>query len=353
MPQISTFFLAFAAAFALAARLLPRRWWPLGRDLVGLGFLGWWDARAAGCVVVVGCALWVAGRRVGRWRFWGLLSLMAAVYVGVRIAQRGGSAAALLAPAGFGFLMLRLVHYWVERARGDLPEHGPRDVVAWLLYFPTVLVGPVQRFDDWLRWERRRRWDATDAARGFWRVLLGYFTVVVLSFWLVGDVLPLYALAVPDAVAWTLMSTATLYLSFSGLSSIAVGLGHLGGQRLPENFDQPFLQHSLPAFWRSWHMTVSEWCRTYVYLPVLTRTRSVWGAAGAAMAVFALWHELSLGMLAWGAWQGLGLALWHRLLPREIPRRWRPLSWLATMSWVLFGFWLLRAWPRGGAWYAR
>ena len=155
MPQISTVFLAFIVAFALAARLLPRDWWPLGRDLIGLGFLGWWDARAAGSVVAIGLLTWLAGRSASRRGLWAFLALAGLAFVGVRLAQRGGSAAALLAPAGFGFLVLRLVHYQVERARGALPEHGPRELIAWLIYFPTVLVGPVQRFDDWLRWERR------------------------------------------------------------------------------------------------------------------------------------------------------------------------------------------------------
>lgn len=112
----------------------------------------------------------------------------------------------------------------------------------------------------------------------------------------------------------------------------------LAGQRLPENFNAPFFKTDLPAFWRSWHMSVRSWCRTYVYVPMLAKTRSARSAAAAAMAVFALWHELTVGYPAGGAWQALGLVLWYR--------------------WLLAGFWLLPvlalayAWSAPQAWFS-
>ncbi len=353
MPYVTSTFLLFALGFVLAARLLEGRRWPVARDLLSLGFVSWWDGEAALVAVLLGLGAWLLGRRPGRRLFWlGLLGL-AALFLGERVLVRELSAGALLAPAGFGFFIMRLAHYWIESARENLPEHGPQDVIGWLLYFPTVLVGPVQRFDDWLRWERRRRWDEEDAALGLRRILYGYVRVVVLSFWLVGTVLPAWAGYFPEQLFWTTLGALSLYLTFSGLSGVAIGLGRLGGQRVPENFDAPFLQTSLPGFWRSWHITVSEWCRTYVYLPILARTRRATLATVAAMSTFALWHELSLGYLLWGIWHALGLALWSRLLPRELPPRWRPLGWLLTMSWVMAGFWILRAWPRWLAWVQR
>lgn len=353
MPYTTTSYLLFAAAFALCARYASARLWPVARDLLGLGFLLWWDPRMLAIIGGGGVLAWLGGKSRRRSVFWGGIALVAVVFLAVRVLERGQGAIGLLAPAGFGFLALRLVHYWVERAQGALPPHGPRELLAWLCYLPTVLVGPVQRFDDWLRWERRRRWDEADAAEGLRRMLVGYASVVVLSFWLVGAELPRHLLWLPPSVAGALVGTATLYLTFSGLSSVAIGLGRLGGQRVPENFAAPFLATDLPAFWRSWHMTVSEWCRAYVYVPLLARARSARLAAVAAMATFALWHELTLGYLAWGAWHALGLALWYRLAPRELPRAWRPVGWVLTMTWVLAGAWLLRVWPRGTAWYAR
>lgn len=353
MPYITLVYLGLILVWGLLARYCTDALWPVARNLLSLGFLLWWQPRAAGAMVALSLVTWLAGELRGRWLFWAGLVLMGGAFLGVRVAQREELPVAMLAPVGFGFLVLRWIHYWLERWRGALPPHGPMDLLGWLIYFPTVLVGPVQRFDDWLRWERRRRWDEGDAARGVKRVLYGYFRVVVLSFWLLGSVLPQHLLGVPDALTWTVLGAASLYLTFSGLSSLAIGLGDLAGQRVPENFASPFTQTSLPAFWRSWHMTVSGWCRTYVYFPVLARTRRPLLSAGSAMAFFALWHELSVAYLAWGAWHGLGLALWGRLVPGELSRGQKPLGWAVTMGWVMAGFYLLRAWPRGAMWYAR
>ena len=355
MPFFLWPYFVLAGTFAIGAWALPRSAWAWARDGIGLGFLLWWDPRSAALLVGVGALSWLGARRASRSAavFWAGLLAFGGAFVALRLAQRKAGLDALLAPAGFGFATLRLIHYWIERSRGSLPEHRLRDVLGWLLYFPNVLVGPVQRFDDWMRWERRRRWDEADTARGLRRVLYGYVKVVVLSFWAVGAELPQHLLWLPPSVGGTLVGAGTLYLTFSGLSDVAIGLGLLGGQRLPENFDAPWLKTDLPAFWRSWHMSVSAWCRTYVYLPMLSRTRSSRAAAASAMAVFALWHELSVAYLAWGAWQGVGLGLWYRLAPKELRPGWKPVGWALTTGWILVGFWILRVWPRGDAWYAR
>ncbi len=353
MAQLEHLFLAIALLFLACARFAPRAVWPYARDGLGLLFLASWDPRALGAQLAAGLAAWALGRSGRRWAVLsGILAVAAALFI-ERVLRRADTTGMVLAPAGFGFLVLRLIHYLVERGRGALPEHGPREVLAWLLYFPTVLVGPVQRFDDWLRWERRRRWDDHDAARGLRRVLHGYATVVLLSFLLVGTILPAHLSWLPDGLSAALIGLLTLYLTFSGLSSVAIGLGLVAGQRVPENFDSPLTKTDLPSFWRAWHMTVSEWCRAYVYVPLLAKTRNGRLSAVLGMAAFAMWHELTVAYVAWGAWHALGLGLWYRLAPRTLSPRLRPIGWALTMSWVLVGSWILRAWPRGAAWYAR
>lgn len=353
MPQVSAPFLLFAAAWVVLARICPRGVWPLARDGLGLGLMLWLDGRSALALTGAGVCVWFGGR----WRtervFWGGLGALLIGFIAVRALERVQAPGEDLTPLGFGFAALRLGLYWVEQGAGGLPPHRLRELLAWLFYFPTVLVGPLQRFDDWLRWERRRRWDDADAANGLWRVLHGYVLVVVLGAGLVGRWLPGRLLELPPGLAGTLVGVGTLYLSFAGLSSLAIGLGRVAGQRVPENFAMPWLATDLREFWRRWHMTVTEWCRSYVYLPLLARTRNPWLAAGAAMGVFALWHELSLGMLAWGGWQGLGLALWHRLAPEQPGVLGQALGWVLTMGWVIAGFWALRVWPEAGLWATR
>ncbi len=357
MPQVSAPFLLVGLAWLVASALAPRRAWPWLRDLLSVALLWWWEPRTLAMLGLLAVSGWLASRARRRLPAlsWLFLGIVAAAFIAVRLAQRGQGADVVLVPVGFGFAVLRIVHWWVEQGRGTLPRHGLRDLWGWLIYLPTVFVGPVQRFEHWLRWERRRRFDARDAARGLHRILLGYVRIVVFAFWLVGSVLPRHLLWLPPGLAGALTATATLYLVFAGASDIAIGMGLIAGQRVPENFSSPFMRSSLPDFWRSWHMTVTEWCRVYVYVPLLARTRSTLLSAGVAMASFAAWHELSVAYLAWGSLQALGLLAWYRVAPRPAPRglHWRIGGWLLTTSFIVASFWMLRAWPRGGQWYAR
>lgn len=355
MPYLDPGWLVLAAAFAVGARFAPPRAWPWARDALSVAFLAWWSPVSLATFVLTALVAWWASRRGGAAVGWLGLAVVALVFVAVRIAQRSVGVAGAFAPIGFGFFAMRLVHWWVETRRSALPPHGLRDFLAWLMYLPSVVVGPLQPFDGWLRWERRRRWDDADAATGLGRVVHGFGKIVVLAGWLAGEVLPRALGSLPIGVSGLLIGVATLYWTFSGVSDLAIGLGRIGGQRIPENFDHPFAQPDLPAFWRSWHRSVSDWARTYVYLPMLARTRSPRLAAAAAMTTFALWHELSPAYLVWGAWHGAGIGLWYRVSPtggfrRPLPRL---VSHAATIAWVLAGFWILRVWPRGGAWYAR
>lgn len=357
MPQLSGEHLLFCLLASLGAPFLARRGWAVWRTLFGAAYLAWFDLRAlvtlalaSGLVHTLGSA---AERSPRVARPIGIIVLIL-IFVGVRVnapAEGGG----LVAPIGFAFALLRLVHYWVERCGGFLPQHTLWDLFGWMSYLPTVLVGPVQRFDDWLQWEKRHRFDGGDAALGLRRILYGYAKLVVGAYAVAGSWLPDRLVQLPTSVGLSITNLLVLYLSFAGLSDIAIGLGRVWGQRVPENFDRPLMAYSLPRFWQSWHMTVSALCRTYVYLPMLAATRRPILAAAAAIAAFALWHEPKIPWLAWGAWHGLGLVLWRRLLPVDAESPWplRALSTVLTWAWVLAGFWGLTVWPQGDAWWMR
>src|SRR5690606_36026035 len=92
-----------------------------------------------------------------------------------------------------------------------------------------------------------------------------------------------------------------LYLAFAGYSDIAIGLARVLGFEVVENFRWPFVQPNLGAFWRAWHMSLSDWCRRYIFLPALARWRRPVPALFVAMIALGLWHELSLRFIAWGA----------------------------------------------------
>jgi alginate O-acetyltransferase complex protein AlgI len=143
-----------------------------------------------------------------------------------------------------------------------------------------------------------------------------------------------------------------LYFQFSGFSDIAIGFARLLGFRVMENFNWPFLQKNISDFWRCWHISLTSWCREYIYTSVIATTRSPALGVLATLIAIGLWHEVSLRYLAWGFYHGLGIIVWQQWqhLWSSYPEvrlpvfRWTRdlLSTLLTLHFVWLGFLLVR-----------
>ena len=327
MPQLQTWYLAACAAFVALYWLAPRRAQPWLLAAASTGLLAWldwqsWLVASAGAVVA-----WAGSREGTRWRATPVLLALILLFCVVRAGEVLGAelpgAWTIVAPLGFGFYMLRLAHYRVEQLRGTFRPHRLLDVYSYLLFFPTVLIGPIHRFDVWQREGRRRRWDPALVAEGLERVLYGYVKVVALAHWLVWNRGLFVDLDgwMPAAVTLfeCLQYGLYLYFAFAGYSDIAIGLSRLLGVRVGENFRWPYLQRNIGEFWRSWHISLSEWCRRYVFLPVMARWRAPTAAVFASMVVLGLWHAFTWQYLLWGAYHAAGIAifrLWQRVAPQ-------------------------------------
>jgi len=148
-----------------------------------------------------------------------------------------------------------------------------------------------------------------------------------------------------------------LYWQFSGYCDIAIGFAALLGMRVPENFHFPFAARNLPDFWHRWHITASEWCRDFVFRPMLSHTRQYLFASLASMIVLGLWHEMSPRYLAWGLLHGVGLAvvhLWTKHVPWAGTLRgnwvWKAFCWFATLQFVILSFALTSTPDLAAAW---
>ena len=257
-------------------------------------------------------------------------------------------------PLGLSYYSLRCIHYVIERYKGTLMPHSASDVGCYLFFLPTLLAGPIHRFGPFHRDSKRRRWNSRLFAEGLERILYGYVKITFLSNYvisqglgrIVNDLSPYH----PSTSSYLSVVKNGLngYLQFSGYSDIAIGFGLLLGYRVMENFNWPFLTKNIVEFWASWHISLSSWCRDYVYMVVISLARRPALAAVASMLVIGLWHELSYRYLLWGLYNGMGIVTWQqfqhvkRLLPRiEFPGVARVLagaSVLLTFHFVIFGF---------------
>jgi alginate O-acetyltransferase complex protein AlgI len=148
-------------------------------------------------------------------------------------------------------------------------------------------------------------------------------------------------------VIWAFLALTLLYvyLDFSAYTDIAIGSSRLFGLRIMENFNLPFLATSLQGFWQRWHMTLANWCRTYIYMPMIGLTRNPYAAVIATFVVMGLWHAASPHWVAWGLWHGLGMAgilVWQRFATRRKIRFFKTRAgavtgWAMTMAYVTLG----------------
>ena len=256
-------------------------------------------------------------------------------------------------PLGLSYYTLRCIHYAVEKYRGNIPPHDFAAFAQYLFYLPTLLAGPIHRFPAFHNDLQRQRWDGHMFAMGLERMLIGYFKITVLANFLFNNMLGLLILEIDKSnqafAAYLNMVklSGNIYLQFAGYSDIAIGFGMMMGFKVMENFNFPFLARNISDFWTRWHISLTSWCRDYVYMGTIAVTRSAILAAFAAMLAMGLWHEFSLRFLLWGLYHGAGIMIWQqfqRLKPR-LPQSqndaviiaWRAFSTLLTLHFVMFG----------------
>ena len=365
MPQLSFEFLLFTGVMVACFWRLPERARPPVLAVASSLFLMYWDVVSFGVLAVMTLAVHAgSGPRTGQdpnrrrlaWRI-GLVALLLA-FATVKGMDAFGERvgwAAFVVPLGFGFYTLKLIHYWVEVDLGDVERPSPLCFYNYMLFFPTLLVGPIHRIEPFVRGERRRRWDPELFADGLRRMLYGYAKVVVIANYAVAHLLRgyLFGAAEPDTSWWVLCECLSyglyLYFAFAGFSDIAIGVSKLFGQDVGENFRYPFLQPNIAAFWRCWHISLSDWCRRYVFTPALARWRNPSLAVVATMVAIGLWHEFTPRYVLWGFYHGAGLAL-HRVWASHVGERFalpssglqggvvRVVSTALTFAFVIVGF---------------
>jgi alginate O-acetyltransferase complex protein AlgI len=146
-----------------------------------------------------------------------------------------------------------------------------------------------------------------------------------------------------------------IYLDFSGYSDMAIGYARMMGVRLPENFNWPYISHSIDEFWRRWHISLSSWIRDYVYIPLGGSRHGMARKIANGLIAFAicgLWHGANWNFLVWGLYHGAGLAIcanYDRLgapgrAVAAVFRRAPQLGMVVTFLFVAFG-WLFFFYP--------
>ena len=273
----------------------------------------------------------------------------------------------LLAFIGISYMSFKTIQIMLEISDGLIKEKiSVKDYLQFLLFFPTVSSGPIDRSRRFLKEinEVMPRKDYLElAGEGVYRIVLGLLYKVVLSTYVYQV---LFALSNTGTVVYSIkyMYLYTLYLffDFAGYSLMAVGSSNILGIQTPMNFNKPFLSIDIKDFWTRWHITLSTWLRDFVFSRVLMQViRKKWfknrlhNAAYAYMVnmlVMGFWHGISVSYIAYGFYHGVlmsGFEIYQKkstFYKKHKNKTWYKLiSWFVTMNLVMVGFFIFSGEP--------
>jgi alginate O-acetyltransferase complex protein AlgI len=349
--------------------------WRNGVLLVAsVAFYAWGEGAGVALVAASVVANWFFGLRIGRssspsdrkrWVALAIaanLALLAAFkYSAFAVATFGSFlpmpgtlrafANAIVLPLGISFFTFHAISYVVDVYRGRASHEGNLGTFAlYIGLFPQLIAGPIIRWRDIAGQLRGRSVDVADMAEGVRRFAWGLGKKVLIANPLghVADqVFALPADQLSTSSAWLGLACYTLqiYFDFSGYSDMAIGLMRMFGFRILENFDYPYIARSVREFWQRWHISLSNWFRDYVYVPLGGNRLGPARTYLNLLIVFllcGLWHGAAWTFIAWGAWHGVFL-MFERAGGQHLLARLGPLRHAYALGAVMGGWVLFRS----------
>lgn len=255
-------------------------------------------------------------------------------------------------PIGISFYTFETLTYVIDVYRGiHRPLNNFWDYQLYIIFFPKLIAGPIVRYHDfgYQIYEHTQNNKLDDILHGFYIFCLGLGKKVIIANSL-GAVVAKIALIdnnnLATSTAWygAIAYTFQIYFDFSGYSDMAIGLSKMMGFNIPDNFNNPYTSVSITDFWRRWHISLGNWMRNYLYIPlggnrVNSKSRlyfNLW----LVFILSGLWHGAMLGFIFWGMYHGFFLVL-ERLFLGKWLQKLGKLSviytfFVVTIGWVFF-----------------
>ncbi|MDH3732960.1 MAG: MBOAT family protein [Gemmatimonadota bacterium] len=232
----------------------------------------------------------------------------------------------LVLPVGISFYTFQTLSYTIDVYRGKLrTSKSFLDYALYVTFFPQLVAGPIVRASTFLpQCIGEKRGTRSQIAWGFTLLTIGLFQKVVLADALLAPTADLifanaYDTSFQDAWLGTLAFSAQIFYDFAGYSTCAIGAAMCLGFVLPDNFRFPYAAIGFSDFWRRWHISLSEWLRDYLYIPLGgNRTSAVRVHVNLliTMLLGGLWHGAAWRFVAWGGLHGIYLIVERILVAR-------------------------------------
>lgn len=255
-------------------------------------------------------------------------------------------------PIGISFFTFQSITYSLDvYRRVKKPLNSPVKYFTYILMFPQLIAGPIVRYKEIAdQIEDKHRISKTDdILYGIFRFTIGLSKKVIIANTLGAYADKIYSMpieSIDTPLAWiaAISYTFQIYFDFSGYSDMAIGLGRIIGFHFPENFNTPYISASITEFWKRWHVTLGNFMREYLYIPLGGNRKGNNRTYFNLWIVFllsGLWHGASWNFVIWGCYHGVFLVLERKFLsksykkmPSAIPIT---ITFLLTVvSWVFF-----------------
>ncbi len=258
----------------------------------------------------------------------------------------------VLLPIGISFYTFQTLTYSIDVYRGkSKPLEKLADYLLYIMSFPQMIAGPIVRFNEIAKQITNRKDSIDDKLIGFYRFCIGLAKKVLIANVMAEQADLIFnqdtaGLSMGNAWLGILAYTFQIYFDFAGYSDMAIGLGRMMGFRFPENFNSPYTASSITEFWRKWHITLGDFMRDYLYIPlggnrVPTKARwffNLW----LVFLLSGLWHGASWNFVLWGAFHGMFLILDRLFLIKILKRTGKLTSTLITFIIVMLGWVIFR-----------
>ncbi len=255
-------------------------------------------------------------------------------------------------PLAISFFTFQKFAYITDSYKGETKNYDFLNFCLFVAFFPQLIAGPIvhhkeimPQFQD----VSKKQFNADNFTRGLYIFLLGLIKKIAIAdtFAMVanagyGDTA---ALSFADSWITSVSYAVQLYFDFSGYSDMAIGAGLLFNITLPLNFNSPYKSLNLQDFWRRWHMTLGNFLREYIYIPLGGNRKNEFTTLNNLMITFlvgGIWHGANWTFLIWGFMHGFGLII-HRLWQKTSIQMPDVLGWVITFLYVNFAWVFFRA----------
>jgi alginate O-acetyltransferase complex protein AlgI len=255
-------------------------------------------------------------------------------------------------PLGISFFIFHSLSYVIDIYRGVAQaQRNPLNMGLYIALFPQLVAGPIIRYHDICNQLVTRTCNVDLFGTGARRFIIGLGKKMLIANTLAIPADKIFAIPAHDltsGLTWLgiVCYTLQIYFDFSGYSDMAIGLGLMFGFHFLENFNYPYIAQSIREFWQRWHISLSNWFKDYLYIPLGGNRKSSMRTCLNLLTVFllcGLWHGASWNFIAWGAFHGSFLGMERLGLGNILTRLPQVIRHIYTLLAVMIGWVFFRA----------